>query len=432
LLTVACALLFSLAPAFEARRNRHSESLSLATARIAAGRHIGHKALVVSEVAISLVLLFAAALLLNSFWALNHTRPGFESRNVITLRSSFSAEQYATTALLSQHLDELTTQLEGIPGVESAAAANSLPTQLTAEIPCQIPGRRTDQQGDLNSPKYMPITAHYFHVLHVPVIAGRTFTESDTHGSMPVAIINRKAARTGFKGDNPIGQHILAGAVMGPEFQDSAREIIGVVEDVKQDGLNHDAPPIVYFPAAQIPDSMTKMEANLLGMSWLVRYRPGQGNIASQAQRIFMCHAHAPLLSVESLTEVVGASIAQRRFNTLVPCGFGMISLALGAAGLYGVMSYTVAQRTKEIGVRMALGARRGDIRSMVLREAGLLVGLGLLAGIVGALTGERLLHSMFVQIHEGMPITLAFACGALLFNWTSRGLAPRQPSRSH
>ena len=220
----------------------------------------------------------------------------------------------------------------------------------------------------------MPITAHYFDTLRIPILEGRAFRYSDTHGSEPVVIINRQIARTYFKQQNPIGQHILIGKVMGPEFADGIREIVGVVGDTKQDGLDQPADEIMYLPAGA---NSRPYDANgqsfLLGTSWVVRMKSRQINILPSARRIFLDNAHTPLFSVEPMQEVIRASVAQQRFMMLLLSIFGLTSLVLGGAGLYGVMSYTVARQTKDIGVRMALGAQRGDIVRMVLRKAGTL-----------------------------------------------------------
>ena len=334
---------------------------------------------------------------------------------MLTFKNSFTADQTANTALLSQRVDVLTARLEAIPGVASAAAVDSLPTQLTPDLPFDVVGRPMDKQKGNGEPEYMPITPHYFDALGIPAIAGRTFTQADTKGSTPVVIINQTVARKAFRGSNPIGQSIIVGAGMGPSFADSPREIVGVVGDVRQEGLDKDAPEVLYLPQAQIPDASTKLETSLLGMSWAVRTRSAGINVAAQAERIFMDNARTPLLNVEPLAQVVSASVAQQRFNMLLLCGFGLISLLLGAAGLYGVMSYAVAGRTKEIGVRMALGAERGDILRMVLREAVVLVGVGLVIGVGGGLAGERVLHSLFFAASTGLPLTLVSVCAVLL-----------------
>jgi ABC-type antimicrobial peptide transport system permease subunit len=179
------------------------------------------------------------------------------------------------------------------------------------------------------------------------------------------------------------------------------------------------------------------MDSGLLGESWVVRTRSGQVDLASAAQRIFMDNAHSPLLSVESMQDVISASLAQQRFTMMLLACFGLISLVMGGAGLYGVMSYAVARRTKEIGVRMAIGAQRGDILRMVLREAGLLVGLGLVAGLAVSLAGAQLLRSLLFGIAPRDPLTLVAMCGVLLLTglfaawWPASRAAATEPMQA-
>jgi predicted permease len=435
-LTFICALIFSLVPAFESRRTQLNESLRVNTTQIATGRHPVQKALVVSEVAVALVLMAAAGVLLTTFWKLVHTPPGFEAKNVLTFKNNFTNEQAASSALLGQRLDELTGRLEALPGVVSAAAVIDLPTQLVPDIPFDIPGRSTDRK-DAWDEKYIPITAGYFDALSIPMVAGRAFAVSDTHGSAPVLIVNQQFARTYFKGENPIGQHVRIGTLMGPGFEDPVREIVGVAGNVKQTVLDMDAPGIMYLPYSQIPDKFSQMGNSLLGVSWVVRTRSAQTDVASAARRIFMENAHIPLLSVEPLDEVISASIAQQRFSMILLCGFGLISLALGAAGLYGVLSFTVAARTKEIGVRMAIGAERGDILRMVLREAGVLVGVGLIAGVAVSVAGGMFLRHFMPGITSQGPFTLAAMCGVLVLTglfaawWPATRAASTEPMQA-
>jgi predicted permease len=436
-LTLGCALLFSLVPAFESRRTQLSQSLRVNTTQIAGGRHLAQKALVVSEVAVSLVLMVAAALLLTSFWKLVHTAPGFDTRNVITFKNAFTDEQAASSALLGQRLDELSGRLEAIPGVASAAAVSNLPTQLVADLSFDILGRGKDRKDAGGDEKYIGITPHYFDALSVPMVSGRAFTQSDGHGSAPVVIVNQQFVRTYFKGENPIGQHIRIGAMMGPGFEDSVREIVGVAGDIKQTGLDQPTPGVMYLPAAQLPDQETRMFNGLLGMSWIVRTKSAQVDVATTARRIFMDNAHTPLLSVEPLDQVISASLAQQRFSMILLSAFGLISLVLGAAGLYGVLSFAVARQTKEIGVRMAVGAQREDIIRMVLRDAGKLIVLGLVIGVLGALTGAHLLQSMVFGIAPRDPLTLACMCGVLLLTglfaawWPARRAAATEPMQA-
>ncbi len=435
-LMLACALLFSLVPAVESRRTQLNESLRVNSAQMAAGRNLPQKSLVVSEVAVSLVLMVAAGLLLTSFWKLVHVSPGFDSVNVLTFKTSFTGQQATTSASLGQRMDELAARLEAQPGVEAAAAVNTLPTQLTPTMPFDILGRPAGTPNAGGSEDYMPVTADFFDALRIPVMAGRSFRLSDTHGAEPVVIINQQVVLAYFKGQNPLGQHIRIGAVMGPGFEDSVREIVGVVGDTKNAGLDAPAPAILYLPQAQIPDRETQ-ESGLLGQSWVVRTKSSQVDVTTAARRIFMDNARTPLLSVETMQNVMRASTAQQRFTMLLLGCFGLMSLLMGGAGLYGVMSYSVARRTKEIGVRMAIGAQRTDILRMVLREAGLLVGLGLVVGLAASLAGAQLLRSLLFGIAPRDPFTLAATCGVLLLTglfaawWPASRAASTEPMQA-
>ncbi len=415
LLAAGCAVWFSIVPALESRRSRLTDSMRANASQIAPGRNLAQKALVTSQVAISLMLLTGAALLLTSFWNLLHTPAGFDSRNVLSFKTAFSPEQAASTTQYSQHVGELLGRVEALPGVASAAAVNDLPTQLVPDFPFDIVGRSPDRADAAGDTKYIPVTAHYFDTLRIPVQAGRGFTADDTRGSPPVIVINRQFARTFFKGENPIGQRIRIGASMGPGFEDPIREIVGVAGDVKQSGLDQPAPGILYLPQAQIPDTLTRMGTGLLGTSWVVRLKSSGLEIEPALRQLFMRNAQTPLLSVEPLAAAIDASLAQQRFSMLLLSGFGLIALLLGAAGLYGVLSYTVARRTQEIGVRMAVGAQRSDIVGMVLRQAGALVAAGLVVGIVATLAGAQLLQSLVFEVAPRSPITIGLAASLLL-----------------
>ena len=436
-LAVGCALLFSLVPALETRRAQLNDSLRLNPTRVAGGKIPAQRALVVGEVAMSLVLLVAAALLLTSFWKLVHTSAGFDATNVVTFKNAFTDQQTSDSGVFGQTLDRITTRLEALPGVESVAAAINLPTQVVPDLPFDIVGKSTQDGGPIGDENYVPITAHYFDALKVPVVAGRAFTNADTHGSAAVLIVNETFVKKYFKNENPIGQHVLIGRFMGPEFADQVREIVGVVGDVKQRGLDVPAPGMMYLPASQIPDKMTQLDNRALGMSWMVRTKSSQVELAGPMRQALLEAAQAPIAGVTSMQEVMSASVAQQRFNMLLLCGFGVIALLLGATGLYGVMSYTVARQTKEIGVRMALGAARGDILRMVLREAGLLVGVGLVVGSIASIAGGKLMSSLLFGVAPRNPWALATMCGVLLVTglfaawWPARRAAATEPMQA-
>jgi len=424
-LNLICCVIFSIVPMLETRHTRLYECLQLNSTRIAAGRHRAQRALVVSEVAVSLVLLMGAILLTTTFWRLVHTPPGFSTQNILTFKNSFTDQQAATSAALGQHLNELKANISGVPGVTSAGAAITLPTQLSPDLPFDIIGRASKPADVSGNAKYIPITAGFLETLEIPLVEGRAFRDADTSGSAPVLIVNQQFARTFFREENPIGRHVLIGKFMGAGFEDPVREVVGVVGDVRQDGLDQSAPGIMYLPAAQVPDLETRAINGLVGESWVVRTRSSGMVVLPAIRRIFMEEVQAPLLSVQPMSQVIGTSVAQQRFNMILLSGFGLISLVLGAAGLYGVMSYTVAQQTREIGVRMALGAERGDIARRVLRDAGILVGVGLAIGAVVALAGARILNSLLFGVAPRDPLTLATACGLLLVTGLFAALWP-------
>ena len=413
-LTLVCALIFSLVPAMETRRSRLSDSLRLNATRVAAGRHVAQRVLVVGQVAVSLVLLVGAAMLLTTFWKLMHVAPGFRAENVLTFKTSLPSGQVGSGLPLAERVGELAARVEALPGVESAASVLALPTQLTPNLQAKKIGAASNQSQSM-FPDYLPVTRHYFKALRIPLIAGRAFRGSDSAGAMPVVIVNQNLARTYYKGENPIGRHILIGAGLGPAFMDHEREIVGVVGDVKQAGMDRPAPAITYLPAAQEPTTIMQMQTSLLGESWVVRMKRAHVNVLPEIRQIFMKDAHAPLLNVESMDAVMRASVASQRFSMILLCLFGLIALVMSGAGLYGVMSYNVARRRKEIGVRMALGARREDVARSVLKDAGWLVGIGLVIGIVTSLAAGKLISSLLFGVKPQAPLALVVAAVVML-----------------
>ena len=434
LLVVGCSVLFAFVPMLEARRAGPGDALRSNPAQMAAARNPYQRALVVGEVALSLILLAGAGLLLTSFWKLFNTPSGFNDRNVLTFNTSFSTEQAGDSATLGLNLTELIDQTQSLPGVESAAAAMVLPTQTGPDLPFDVIGRQAGVQGSAGDEKYVPITANYFAALRIPVLSGRSFSLSDEHNSTPVVIVNQEFAHKYFPTENPIGRNILIGAAMGPGFEDKPREIVGVVGNTKQVGLDKPDPGVMYIPADQIPDALARLDVGRLGMSWVVRVKSFQLGLVDPLRQIFSRHGHIALLSVESMQDLMGASVAQQRFSMLLLSIFGLISLVLGAAGLYGVMSYNVARQTKDIGIRMALGAQRRNIARMVLREAALLIGGGLAIGITVSIAGAQVLRSLLFGVAPRDPITLISAVGVLLITglfaawWPARRAANIDP----
>ena len=433
-LAVVCAVLFSLVPALESRRAHVNDSLRLNTTRIASGRIPAQRVLVVGEVAMSLVLLVAAALLLSSFWKLIHTPPGFDPAKTVTFKTGMTDQQTSTGVAFCETLDTLAARTEALPGVESAAAVIAAPMEPVPALPFDIAGRPSPNDGSAYNERYVPVTADYFSTLKIPMAAGRAFTLADNKSSAPVLIVNEQFVHTYFPNQDPIGQHVLIGRVMGPDFADSMREIVGVVGNVKQLGLDRRAPEMMYLPAGQLPDKIVQLIGQSRGMTWLVRKKSAEVDLANALRSVFLDTAQLPIAGMTTMDNRMSDSVAQQRFSMMLLSGFGLIALFLGAAGLYGVMSYTVARRTKEIGVRMAVGASRRDILGMVLREAGILVGIGLVVGVAASLAGGKLVSSILFGVAPRDAKTLVAMCGVLLLTgllaawWPARRAAATEP----
>lgn len=436
-LAVGCALLFSMVPAFEAGRARLNESLRMNPTQVAVGKLPAQRVLVIGEVAMSLVLLVVAALLLSSFWKLVHISPGFDAQNVITFRTAFSDQETQESGQFGQLLDRLAARAEALPGVQSAGAAMNVPMQILPDLPFDIAGHPQPNGDPIGDKNYVPITAHYFDALKIPVLAGRAFTDADRKGSAPVLIVNHAFAQEFFPNEDPLGQHILIGRAMGPEFADQVREIVGVVGDTKQDGLDQPTPGMMFLPSGQVPDRITQKDNRVLGMSWLIRTKPGGSDVANELRTMFLEADQVPVSGMTTMQQVMSDSVAQQRFNMVLLSGFGVIALLLGAAGLYGVMSYTVARQTKEIGVRMALGAARSDIIRMVLSEAGWLVGNGIVIGAAASIAGGKLLAGILFGVRARDPLTLVGVCAVLMATglasawWPARRAASVEPMKA-
>lgn len=422
-----CAAIFSIVPALEVRNIRLNDALRSNSNQSIGTRNLPQRLLIVGEVAVSLVLLIGAGLLLGSFWRLVHVQPGFDSRNVVTFQTTFDAQDASGSGPLALKQQALLAEIKALPGVLSAATSLGLPTRLNPDLPFEIVGRPVNPSGADGDSKFRPVSGDYFAAFKIPVVMGRAFDTSDTDSSQPTIIINREAARQFFAGKNPIGEHILIGRAMGPEFTDQPREIVGVVGDTKEDGLDADSPAMLYLPAAQLGDRLTVMGNTLMGTTWMVRTQGSPNDLIEPLRALFQRTAHLPLMKLSTMQAVMDESVARQRFSMILLCIFGGMALLLGAAGLYGVMSYMVAQQTRSIGLRMAVGARRSDVLTMVLRQAATLVGAGMLLGLVLSLGAVSLLRSMLFAVDPRDPLTIAIMCCILALTALFAAALPAQ-----
>jgi predicted permease len=253
----------------------------------------------------------------------------------------------------------------------------------------------------------MAVSAGYFDAFKIPLVRGRDFTDNDTAGSQPVAIINEAMAKQFWKnGENPVGQQIIIGKGVGPEFEEPARLIVGIVGDVRDGGLNRNPGSKMVVPLAQMTDGLTELNSKVAPISWVVRTRldPHQMT-ATLTEQLRQASGGFPVARVRSMEEVVVRSTARQDFNMLLLSIFGGSALILAAIGIYGLMAYSVQQRTQEIGIRMAMGADRGRITKMVVWQGMRLTIIGVVVGVAAAFWLAKLVASLLYGVKQWDPL---------------------------
>jgi predicted permease len=417
---VLSGLLFGIVPALQASRGDVRESLSEGGGKATATwrQQLVRHTLVVAEIALSLVLLVGAGLLLRGFAKLSGTEPGLVPDHLLTAHLPVPDTQLekATPRLFRPLLE----QVRNLPGVRSAAVVSMLPIQdAWTNGGFAIEGRPAPPPGQEPMAETRVASPGFFATLGVPLLRGRDFTEQDgTHGP-DVVIINDTLARKHFPGEDPIGRRILYAPV--------PMTIVGVVGDVRQAGLDEEPLAEMYFPYG------LEEAVGFLGDAVLVLRTAGAPESLAAPLRgaVKTVDPTLPLYDVLTMQEVIDKSLASRRLNLWLLGFFAAVALVLAATGLYGVISYLVAQRTREIGVRMALGAQKSDVQGLVLRQAAALAGFGILLGVAGALAFTRVLDSLLYGVSSRDPLTFAalsalLAAVALLASWVPARRASR------
>jgi predicted permease len=259
------------------------------------------------------------------------------------------------------------------------------------------------------------VSPQYFAALKIPLITGRTFTKRDTAASAPVLIINEAFARKYFPKQNPLGQQILIGRIMGPNFADRSRQIVGVVGNTRDAGLGLPAPPEMFEPEAQVSNALMNLDRQLVPLNWVIRTTGSpMALIGRIRQETLAASGGIPMAAPKLLSAILSGSVARQCFLMTLLSIFAGIALLLGTVGLYGVISYSVAQRTREMGIRAAMGARRTDLLKLILGEGMRLVAIGLAIGLTAAFALTRFLQSMLYGISSSDPAVFA-AVTALL-----------------
>lgn len=380
--------------------------------------------LVISEMALALVLVIGAILLIRTFYTLQAVDPGFDTHNVLTLAMSVGGERFQKTAGLAQVTHDGIERITAIPGVENAAASCCLPLQGGFGLPFEVVGRPRNAGPAQGGGAISDVSYNYFESLKIPLLRGRSFTEHDSASAPPVVIINETLAKQYWPKGDPLKDRLLIGAHVGPAFADQPRQIVGVVGDARDLGLNSDPSPGMYIPVAQQPDGITALNSRVTPLFWVVRTRVEPHTlIGPVSYAIREASGGLPVAHVRSMDEIVVDSTSRQHFNMVLLAIFGASALLMAAIGIYGVMAYSVQQRTQEVGIRMALGAQASNIRNMVLRQGMVLALIGVVLGIGGAFWLTRFIAGFLFGVKAWDPLSfiatpLLLCAVALLAVW--------------
>ena len=400
-------LIFGLFPAFHSSKTDLVESLKDGGRGTSEGgrRTRMRNVLAVGELAIAVVLLVAAGLLVQSLWRLQNVNSGLKPENLLTFNISVPEKKY-NSERQGQFFSDLKTRLESSPGVQAASSIFPLPLSGDRfSISFQIEGREVEPKDEPSADLFMTGVG-YFRAMGIPLIKGRDFENRDVHGSAPVVIITEEFARQYFPNEDPIGKRIHPGISTYDDADSTMREIVGVVGNVRNRGLNTPPTPAYYLPQTQVPFSEMVMVVKTNG--------DPHSFVSGVTKEVAALDPDLPLFGVKTMEEYLSASVASPRFNTTLLSIFAAVALVLTIVGLYGVMSYSVAQRTNEIGIRLALGAQPRDVLLMIVKQGSLLIVLGLGFGLLGAYAATRLISSLLFGVTAKDPITFVAAAVVL------------------
>ena len=411
LFTCAVSLLtgiaFGLMPAWRAARTDVHSLLKEGSGRSAGSLRQGRvrNVLVIGEIALSIVLLVGAGLLLKTFANLVRTDPGFDGSTVLSAEIWLTGTRYGSTAAISDFYRRLTERIDALPGVRSAAVIEAgLPLERGGRMGGMVDGRRVDQSLD-----YRTITPGFFQTLGVKLEQGRTFEAADADSAEPVAIVNETLARQLLRARDAVGHMVTIGNGAGP------RRVVGVVGNMRS-YIGLPAPPTVFIPSAQTPAGFTRLFSAWYPTHVVVRTTGDPAALGTTLTRAIQeTDAQVPIGRVRTMNDVLAASLTPQRFVMLLLGIFAVLAVVLAAVGIYGLMSFLVAQRTHEIGIRMAIGARASDVLRMIVVRAVLLAATGVALGLLGARALTRLLDSLLFGVTPTDPMTFAGVAAALV-----------------
>ena len=398
-ISLATGVLFGLAPAVIVSKLNLNDTLKeggRSSAEGAGGRRV-RNGLAIAEIALSLVLLVGAGLLIRSFLRLQEVKPGFNPSNLLTAQLALPTAKYAENQQVVNFYDQLLERLAQQPGVKSASVTTALPLAGGGDfLAFFVEGRpvvRTDRIPDAEA---RVVNADYFRTMEIPLRRGRVLAEQDAADAPDAVVINEALARKYFAGDDPVGKRITFSDPQSPEVE--WLNIVGIVGDVRQSSLTAEPYPQVYSTYRQAPRRALTVVMRTAGEPTAM--------VNTLRQQVWALDRQQPLHNVRTLEQVLSESIARPRFNTLLITILAGVALVLAAVGIYGVISYSVTQRTHEIGVRMALGASSGNVLRLVIGHGMLIAGIGLAVGVVGAFAVTRIMGTLLYGVSASDPVT--------------------------
>ncbi|MBA2623923.1 MAG: ABC transporter permease [Chthoniobacterales bacterium] len=405
-IAVLSTMFFGLVPALQVSRSRVNESLQQGSKGSTGGLHTGRlrALLIVFQIALSLLLLTAAGLLIKSFFTLRSTDPGFDPERVVAASLSLPRAKYPEPDQQMRALDQVVSKLALLPGVEAVGGVDALPLSGSIRVSSfTISGAAPVPEGDHPGAGHVVVTGDYFRAMSIPLLSGRAFDRRETSDSPPVIMVNEAFARKFFPDRNPVGLHVL----LDRDVEAPPCEVIGVVANSRHDSLDAAPDPEFYLPLTQQPtgrlDLVLKTTSSpLSGLDASVR----------KAVREVDKDLFIPLL--RPMEFYLSIQLAQPRFNMLLLAVFGGVAMILAAIGIYGVIAFSVAQRTREIGIRMALGAQRGQMLGMMLRQSLTFVVIGLAFGLLASIAATRLLQALLYGVGANDFTTYAAVVGLL------------------
>ena len=399
-------IVFGIAPALHASRPDPGNMLKDGTRGVShGGRNRMRSALIISEVALSLMLLVGAGLLIHSFWRLLHTDAGFNPKGVLALDIPLSRSKYKEPEQRSAVFEQLIARMKSLPGVRDVSVVSNLPlTDLDVEQTFQIEGRAPNKPGEEPIADYTVAGKDYFRAMNIAVRRGRVFADSDTSDMPAVMVVSDAFVKRYFPNEDPIGRRI----VFDGDDDQIPIEIVGVVADVRRNGLDAEVQPELYLSHLQYPERRMNVVIST--------DVPDAAQLTAAARAEIKAFDPDQIIwRTQTLEQLVGTSVAPRRFNMMLLGIFAGVALVLAAVGLYGVMSYFVSWRTHEIGVRMALGAKRADVLHLVVRQGMTMTLIGLAIGLAGAIALSRLMTSMLFGVSTTDPLTFTGVSVVLL-----------------